>query len=182
MTELVWIELVFEFLGTLISQSYENPLAIESNVVTGGVFRCGHAHNMPISNIKLGSMPRANQAKSFEFTIAQGPSVVSAQILDAVNLVVEANQYHKAVEHFHGLGLSSVQLRELAHILKVVVVGDDRNLFRLARYSYCLTCRAMAAPNALRTDSMVIRSKICWKKPVTIIRMASPRVNPRDWA
>jgi hypothetical protein len=161
MTGLILIELVFESLETLISQSYENPIAIESNLVAGGVFGCGHAHDLPISNIELGSMPRTNQAKSFEFAVAQGPSVMGAQILNAVDLVVETNQNYKSIEHFHGLGLSGVQLRELAHILKVVVVGDDRNLSGLARYSYCLTCRAMAAPNASRTDSMVIRSKIC---------------------
>lgn len=46
--------------------------------------------------------------------------------------------------------------------------------------SYCRTWRAMAAPSASRTLSMVIRSKICWKNPVTIMRIASPRVNPRD--
>jgi hypothetical protein len=27
---------------------------------------------------------------------------------------------------------------------------------------------------------MVMRSKICWKNPVTIIRIASDLVNPRD--
>ena len=40
----------------------------------------------------------------------------------------------------------------------------------------------IACPSASRTDSIVIRSKICWKKPLTISRVASFRVRPRAWA
>ncbi|MFN9940173.1 MAG: hypothetical protein ACK56I_11945, partial [bacterium] len=36
--------------------------------------------------------------------------------------------------------------------------------------SYSQTCRAMAKPRAFLTLSIVIRSKICWKNPATIIR------------
>lgn len=137
---------------------------------------------MSVANVELGAVTWANQTKAVEFAIAEGSTVVGAQVLNAVDLVVETNQNHEAIEDLHRLGLSGMKLCQLAHILKVVVVSDDRNLSSLARYSYCLTCRAIAAPNASLTDSMVIRSKICWKKPVTIIRMASPRVKPLDWA
>ena len=40
---------------------------------------------------------------------------------------------------------------------------------RSEAYWYSRTRRAIARPSASRTDSMVIRSKICWKNPVTII-------------
>lgn len=50
------------------------------------------------------------------------------------------------------------------------------------RYAYSLTRRAIANPSASRTLSIVIRSKTCWKKPLTIIRVASRRVKPRAWA
>ncbi len=49
-------------------------------------------------------------------------------------------------------------------------------------YSYSRTRRRMASPNASRTLSMVIRSKTCWKKPATIMRVASLRVRPRELA
>ena len=41
--------------------------------------------------------------------------------------------------------------------------------WRSEAYWYSRTRRAIARPSASRTDSMVIRSKICWKNPVTII-------------
>ena len=47
-------------------------------------------------------------------------------------------------------------------------------------YSYSRTRRAMANARASRTFSIVMRSKMCWKNPVTIIRMASLRENPRQ--
>lgn len=47
---------------------------------------------------------------------------------------------------------------------------ESRGLeWRSEAYWYSRTRRAIARPSASRTDSMVIRSKICWKNPVTII-------------
>jgi len=41
------------------------------------------------------------------------------------------------------------------------------------------TRRAMVCASAVRTCSIVMRSKTCWKNPATISRVASLRVNPR---
>ena len=49
-------------------------------------------------------------------------------------------------------------------------------------HSYSRMRRPMASPSASRTLSIVMRSKICWKNPLTISRVASLRVRPRDWA
>jgi hypothetical protein len=75
------------------------------DLVTGGVLRGGHADDVAGSHIEFGTVPRAYEAKLFKFTVSEGSAIVSAQILDAVHLLIVSDQDHKAVKDFHGFGL-----------------------------------------------------------------------------
>ena len=108
-------------------------------------------------------------------SVPESSSVVSAHILDAMDLAIDFDQDDESFVDFEGLRLGWTDLLPGANVMKFRHLG-------CFFHSYCRTWRAMAAPRASRTLWIVMRSKICWKNPVTIIRIASDRVNPRDWA
>ena len=139
------------------------------------VFGCWHAHGFARPDIELSPMPWANQAIAVELTITKGASIVGAHVLDAMDLVVDFHKHHESIIDFEGLRLVRADLVSGANVMEL---GHCGCFF----HSYLRTWRAIAAPSASRTLSMVMRSKICWKKPVTIIRIASDRVKPRDCA
>lgn len=91
--------------GRLIAESNEHSIAVDLDLVAGGIFRGGHADDVAGSHIEFGTVPRAYEAKLVEFTVAEGSAIVGAQILDAVHLLIVSDQDHKAVKDFDGFGL-----------------------------------------------------------------------------
>ena len=132
-----------------------------------------HADGLAGPNIELRAVPWANQTSAIELAISEGPAVVGAHIFDAVDDLIDLDENNESIVDFEGLGLVGPNLVPWTNVMK-------RRHGRWLFHSYCRTWRAIAAPRASRTVWMVMRSKICWKNPVTIIRIASDLVNPRD--
>src|SRR5262245_29300736 len=101
-------------------------------------------------------MPGTGDLIAAQLPFPQRAAVVRANIVDAVEFSRHVKQHDQPVVHLQQL---------LARIGKVGNAGDFDELRH--GYWYSRTRRAMARPRALRTLSMVIRSKTCWKKPVT---------------
>lgn len=89
----------------LIAQTNEHSIAVDLDLVARGILRGGHADDATGSHIELGTVPWAYDTKVFEFTVAEGSAVVSAQVLDAKDLLIVSDQDHKAVKDVHGFGL-----------------------------------------------------------------------------
>ena len=96
-----------------------------------------------------------------------------ADVVQAEELAAHVKQDDHAVTDLQGLAAGIGQAARL---------GDTHEVGHSSGHSYSRTRLAIARPRASRTLSMVIRSNTCWKNPVTIMRVASLRVNPRHIA
>jgi len=63
---------------TLISQSDENAIAVDSDLVAGGILGGWHTNDVTRSDIELGTVPRTYDTELIEFAIPEGAAVVGA--------------------------------------------------------------------------------------------------------
>jgi hypothetical protein len=145
------------------------PRSFTSCITVASV--AGMVSGAPGADVELGAVSRTGDGVPAQLALAQRAAVVGADVVQAVEPAADVEQNDDRVldlvDCFPGSGRSVVLAILTKSVMVCSLVLPDP--------------RAMARPSALRTLSIGIRSKICWKKPLTIIRIASRRVNRGTW-
>lgn len=112
-----------EYRNESIAQSDQNSVAVDSDLMAWRILGRRHAQHVAISNIEFGSMARAYQTESLEFTVTECPTVVRTKIFDAVDVVVVTDEDDKTVENFHRLHLADLEFLEFARVMEFLVAN-----------------------------------------------------------
>jgi hypothetical protein len=112
-----------------------------------------------------------------QFAVGQRATVMRADIIEGIKFAVGVKQRHHVTVDFN---------ERLAGIGDLGGRGDTNEFLHGRREKGAQETRRIRLPTACasasRTGGIVMRSKICWKKPATTSRAASSAVSPRDWA
>ena len=157
-----------------------NPAVFNFYFMGQSVFRGGHRERRAIANIELCAVPRTGNRMVVEMAIGEGSAVVRANVIQAIELTAHFHQHDDRIVHLQQLLARVRHIRSFHHPNKIGHIYHSP--LTTHAYKYSRTRRKIVRPNTSRTLSIVIRSKICWKNPLTMRRVASFRVRPRHWA
>ena len=79
---------------------------------------------MPFANVEFGTVARAYEAVSFQFTVAEGTSIMGAKVFDAEDVSIQMDQDDKSFFNFEGYGYIGLQFAKLTNVMKDSIADD----------------------------------------------------------
>jgi hypothetical protein len=101
-----------------VVQTDQHACAVDLDFMARSIFGGWHAHGVSISNIEFRTMPRAHDAEVLEFAVAQGPTIVGAEIFDGIHIATDGHHDDEAIIDFKRPGDIWEEFRKFTNVLE----------------------------------------------------------------